>query len=224
MRAPISVVIPTLNAEAGLSNCLTALMEGLDAGLIRELIVTDGGSQDATLALAEAWGAQVVEGAASRGGQLRRGCAKAQADWLLVLHADTQLAPGWTKPVIAHLERQQAGWFKLRFDHGGFPARFVAGWANTRSRLGLPYGDQGMLIPQTLYRSIGGYPDQPLMEDVALALLLKGKLTGLDATAVTSADRYRRSGWIKRGARNLWTLTRYLAGATPAKLAADYSK
>ncbi|PHR00109.1 MAG: glycosyl transferase, partial [Sulfitobacter sp.] len=57
MRAPISVVIPTLNAEAGLSNCLTALMEGLDAGLIRELIVTDGGSQDATLALAEAWGA-----------------------------------------------------------------------------------------------------------------------------------------------------------------------
>ena len=81
-----------------------------------------------------------------------------------------------------------------------------------------------MLIPQTLYRSIGGYPDQPLMEDVALALLLKGKLTGLDATAVTSADRYRHSGWIKRGARNLWTLTRYLAGATPAKLAADYSK
>lgn len=224
MRAPISVVIPTLNAEAGLSNCLTALMEGLDAGLIRELIVTDGGSHDATLALAQAWGAEVVNGDASRGGQLRRGCAKAQADWLLVLHADTRLAPGWTDPVIAHLCGQQAGWFKLRFDHGGLPARFVAGWANMRSRFGLPYGDQGLLIPLKLYQAVGGYPDQPLMEDVALALLLKGKLTGLDATAVTSSDRYRRSGWIRRGARNLWTLMRYLAGATPAKLAADYSK
>tara|TARA_R110000772_G_scaffold151558_1_gene262314 strand:- start:676 stop:1332 length:657 start_codon:yes stop_codon:yes gene_type:complete len=218
------VVIPTLNAEAGLSNCLTALMEGLDAGLIRELIVTDGGSHDATLALAQAWGAEVVNGDASRGGQLRRGCAKAQADWLLVLHADTRLAPGWTDPVIAHLCGQQAGWFKLRFDHGGLPARFVAGWANMRSRFGLPYGDQGLLIPLKLYQAVGGYPDQPLMEDVALALLLKGKLTGLDATAVTSSDRYRRSGWIRRGARNLWTLMRYLAGATPAKLAADYSK
>tara|TARA_R110002033_G_scaffold44855_2_gene87971 strand:+ start:844 stop:1500 length:657 start_codon:yes stop_codon:yes gene_type:complete len=218
------VVIPTLNAEAGLSNCLTALMEGLDAGLIRELIVTDGGSHDATLALAQAWGAEVVNGDASRGGQLRRGCAKAQADWLLVLHADTRLAPGWTDPVIAHLCGQQAGWFKLRFDHGGLPARFVAGWANMRSRFGLPYGDQGLLIPLKLYKAVGGYPDQPLMEDVALALLLKGKLTGLNATAVTSADRYRRSGWIRRGARNLWTLMRYLAGATPAKLAADYSK
>ena len=224
MRAPISVVIPTLNAEAGLSNCLTALMEGLDAGLIRELIVTDGGSHDATLTLAQAWGAQVVSGDASRGGQLRRGCAKAQADWLLVLHADTRLAPGWTDPVIAHLCGQQAGWFKLRFDHGGLPARFVAGWANMRSRFGLPYGDQGLLITLKLYQAVGGYPDQPLMEDVALALLLKGKLTGLNATAVTSADRYRRSGWIRRGARNLWTLMRYLAGATPAKLAADYSK
>ena len=224
MRAPISVVIPTLNAEAGLSNCLTALMEGLDAGLIRELIVTDGGSHDATLTLAQAWGAQVVSGDASRGGQLRRGCAKAQADWLLVLHADTRLAPGWTDPVIAHLCGQKAGWFKLRFDRGGLPARFVAGWANMRSRFGLPYGDQGLLIPLKLYKAVGGYPDQPLMEDVALALLLKGKLTGLDATAVTSADRYRRSGWIRRGARNLWTLMRYLAGATPAKLAADYSK
>ena len=210
--------------RAPMSNCLTALMEGLDAGLIRELIVTDGGSHDATLALAQAWGAEVVNGDASRGGQLRRGCAKAQADWLLVLHADTRLAPGWTDPVIAHLCGQQAGWFKLRFDHGGLPARFVAGWANMRSRFGLPYGDQGLLIPLKLYQAVGGYPDQPLMEDVALALLLKGKLTGLDATAVTSADRYRRSGWIRRGARNLWTLMRYLAGATPAKLAADYSK
>ncbi|MEP5182409.1 glycosyltransferase, partial [Tateyamaria sp.] len=114
MRAPISVVIPTLNAEASLTGCLTALMEGLEAGLIRELIISDGGSTDMTLTLAEAWGAEIVSGPASRGGQLRRGCAKAQSDWLLVLHADTRLAPGWTGPVTAHLQGQKAGWCQLQ--------------------------------------------------------------------------------------------------------------
>tara|TARA_R110002095_G_scaffold203711_1_gene185818 strand:+ start:834 stop:1055 length:222 start_codon:yes stop_codon:yes gene_type:complete len=72
MRAPISVIIPTLNAAHTLPHCLTALMEGLDAGIIRELIVSDGGSNDATGALAQAWGAEVIHGPASRGGQLRR--------------------------------------------------------------------------------------------------------------------------------------------------------
>ena len=75
MRAPISVIIPTLNAEDVLKPCLESLMEGLDAGLIRELIVSDGGSTDATGATAQAWGADVVHGSPSRGGQLQRGCA-----------------------------------------------------------------------------------------------------------------------------------------------------
>ncbi|MCX8228045.1 MAG: glycosyltransferase, partial [Sulfitobacter sp.] len=142
MPAPITVIIPTLNAEHSLTGCLTALMEGVDAGLIRELIVSDGGSDDATRIVAEAWGAEIIEGAASRGGQLRRGCAKAKGDWLLVLHADTHLDQGWTAPVAAHLKGQKAGWFQLRFDSCGFAPRFVAGWANLRSRFGLPYGDQ----------------------------------------------------------------------------------
>jgi rSAM/selenodomain-associated transferase 2 len=224
MRAPISVIIPTLNAEDRLTGCLTALMEGLDAGLIREVIISDGGSQDATRTLADAWGAEIVTGPASRGGQLRRGCAKAQADWLLVLHADTQLSEGWTGPVIAHLRGQKAGWFRLRFDRAGFAARFVAGWANMRSRLGLPYGDQGLLVPRALYQSVGGYPDQPLMEDVWIARALTGQLVEVDAQAVSSADKYAQAGWLRRGGRNLWTLIRYFAGVAPAKLAQDYAK
>ena len=224
MRAPISVVIPTLNAEAPLTGCLTALMEGLEAGLIRELIISDGGSTDMTLTLADAWGAEIVTGPASRGGQLRRGCAKAQSDWLLVLHADTRLAPGWTGPVTAHLRGQKAGWCQLQFDQGGMAGKAVAAWANLRSRLGLPYGDQGLLVQRALYQSVGGYPDQPLMEDVALARALRGHLLGLEVTAVTSADKYARQGWLRRGARNLWTLIRYFAGVAPAKLAEGYAK
>ncbi|MBD3662796.1 TIGR04283 family arsenosugar biosynthesis glycosyltransferase [Sulfitobacter sp. TSTF-M16] len=224
MRAPISVIIPTLNAVDALPGCLGALMEGLDAGLIREVIVSDGGSRDATGATAQAWGAEVLHGPASRGGQLRRGCAAAKGDWLLILHADTQLGEGWPKAVRPHLEGELAGWFRLSFAGGGLAAALVAAWANLRSRFGLPYGDQGLLIPRRLYDVVGGYCDQPLMEDVALARTLRGKLTGLPATAITSAEKYRTQGWMRRGTRNLWTLARYFAGASPEQLAARYDR
>lgn len=225
MRAPVSVIIPTLNAEDRLTACLGALMEGLEAGIIRELIVSDGGSRDATGATAQAWGAQVFVGAASRGGQLHRGCAAARGEWLLVLHADTVLAKGWAKTVSSHLPSNQPAYFQLAFDVGGVRAATVAGWANLRSRLfGLPYGDQGLLIPRALYDAVGGYPDQPLMEDVALARNLRGRLTSLPVRAVTSAEKYRQQGWLRRGSRNLWTLVRYFAGASPEALAQSYRK
>ncbi|MCR8828110.1 TIGR04283 family arsenosugar biosynthesis glycosyltransferase [Pseudosulfitobacter koreensis] len=222
MRAPISVVIPTLDAAPQLAGCLAALVEGLEAGLIRELIVSDGGSQDDTTTLADAWGAHVVSGPASRGGQLRRGVDAAQGLWLLVLHADTVLQEGWAGVVAEHIQTSdRAGWFRLRFDRGG---RFVAGWANLRSRLGLPYGDQGLLMPRGLYDAVGGYADQPLMEDVAMARRLRGRMVRLDAVAVTSAAKYRQQGWVKRGGRNLWTLMRYAGGVSPERLAQSYRR
>ena len=200
-------------------------MEGVDAGLIAELIITDGGSTDATLVLADAWGAHSVEGSASRGGQLRRGVDVARAEWFLVLHADTCLAPGWTEPVVAHLGQGTAAYFKLAFDRGG---RMVAAWATLRARVfGLPYGDQGLLIRRDLYVRSGGYADIPLMEDVALARALRREqiaLVPLDAVAVTSAEKYRKQGWLRRGARNLWTLVRYFAGASPDSLAQAYRR
>ena len=222
MRAPISVIIPTLNAEASLGPCLASLMPGLEVGLIRELIVTDGGSTDATVELAKEWGAEVLEGEASRGGQLARGCRAAQGEWFLVLHADTRLNDTWVGPVARHLGGAQAAWFRLAFEDGGGAGRIVAAWANLRSRLGLPYGDQGLLVPAALYARVGGYPDQPLMEDVAVARALKGHLVGLDVTATTSASRYKKQGWLRRGARNLWTLMRYFAGTPPQQLVQSY--
>lgn len=222
MAAPISVIIPTLNAQADISACLAALMEGLDSGLIAELVISDGGSTDDTTVLGEAWGGEIITGPPSRGGQLSRGCAAARGMWYLVLHADTVLEPGWSGAVAAHLAQNNAGYFKLRFDRGG---RFVAGWANLRARLfGLPYGDQGLLIRRDLYDKVGGYLDQPLMEDVAIARALRGQLVRLDAVAVTSAAKYREQGWVRRGARNLWTLLRYCAGTSPEVLAKSYQR
>lgn len=222
MRAPVSVIIPTLNAEKHLGSCLTSLMPALEAGLIRELIVSDGGSTDDTVALAKEWGAHVIEGTASRGAQLAGGCAAAQGEWLLILHADTRMQEGWVGPAIRHLDSGKAGWFRLAFDDGGVAGALVATWANARSGFGLPYGDQGLLLPVDLYDAVGGYPSQPLMEDVALVMALKGHIKSIDATAFTSASHYRRHGWLRRGARNLWTLCRYFFGASPQRLADSY--
>lgn len=225
MRAPVSVIIPTLNAEDSLPSCLASLGEGLQAGLIRELILTDGGSADGTAAIADAAGATFVQGPASRGGQLRRGAEAASGPWLLFLHADTVLEPGWTGAVGTVLETDRAWHFRLGFDQRGIAPALVAGWANLRSRLfALPYGDQGLLVPRTLYDAVGGYPDIPLMEDVAIARALRGRLGSLPARAATSAAKYRRQGWLRRGLRNLWTLGRYAAGVSPAKLAESYRR
>lgn len=224
MRAPISIIIPTLDAAADLPRCLAALTEGLHEGLIRELILSDGGSTDATLKLAEAAGAEIVTGPDSRGGQMRRGAEAARGAWLLFLHADSVLEEGWTRAVLPALETPGAYHFRLRFDARGARPALVAGWANLRSRLfRLPYGDQGLLIDAGTYRAAGGMPDLPLMEDVAFTRRL-GRVRELPACVVTSSEKYRRQGWLRRGARNLTTLTRYLAGTDPEVLARSYRR
>lgn len=225
MRAALSVVIPTLDAGQALPACLAALFEGLRDGLIREVIVSDGGSTDETRAMAEAAGAMVLTGAPSRGGQLRRGARAARGEWVLFLHADTVLPEGWAGAARAQMARGGAAAFRLSFDAGGIAPRLVAGWANLRSGLlGLPYGDQGLLIERDRYERAGGHPDIPLMEDVALARALRGRIALLPLAVRTSAARYRREGWLRRGARNLWLLVRYLCGADPARLAARYRR
>ncbi len=224
MRAPLSIIIPTLNAAASLPEALHALIEGLEADLLREVILSDGGSTDGTQPLGEEAGCLWVQGAAGRGGQLLRGAEAAQGEWLLFLHADTVLSAGWAAAVQAHINSGQgAGYFRLAFDAQGLAPRWVAGWANLRARLfGLPYGDQGLLISRELYDAVGGYADMPLMEDVAMARALRGRLRMLPVVARTSAARYQQAGWLRQGARNLWRLLRYLAGGDPARLRRGY--
>ncbi len=227
MRAAVSIVIPTLNAGAVLPATLAALFEGLQAGVIRELIVSDGGSTDETLYIADEVGAKILQGEPSRGGQLQRGVAVAKGAWVLVLHADTVLAPGWSEAVLNHIEAapDRAACFRLGFDSMALPARIVAGWANLRTRVfGLPFGDQGLLISRVMYDALGGYPDIPLMEDVAMARALKGRITLLAVTARTSARRYETEGWFRRGLQNLLLQLRFLTGSDPERLARRYRR
>jgi rSAM/selenodomain-associated transferase 2 len=227
MSAPVSVIIPTLNAADRIGPCLGALAEALTAGLLREVILSDGGSTDDIEGVADAVGARLIRGARGRGAQLARGAEVARGSWFLFVHADTVLGPGWVEAVQRHMARtpDHAGWFRLRFDDPGVAARAVAGWANLRSgALGLPYGDQALLVPARLYRSVGGHPPIPLMEDVALATRLRRRLRPLGAEAMTSAERYHRGGWLRQGGRNLSTLALWRMGVSPEKLAARYER
>ena len=225
-RAPVSVVVPTLNAAAGLGRCLQALAAGLSTGLIRELILADGGSNDGIDVVADAAGASLVVAARGRGNQLSAGASKARGDWLLFLHADTVLEEGWVEAVRRHIEAHPgaAGYFRLAYDETGMGPRIVSAWANCRSRwLALPYGDQGLLISRSLYLKAGGYPGIQLMEDVAIVRRIGSRrLRPMGARAKTDFGRYRREGWAYRGAKNLVCLSLYFLGAPPERISRIY--
>lgn len=228
----ISVIIPTLNAGATLTGTLASLLAANTGGMIKEVIVADGGSTDQTGLIAAEAGALVVHGPKGRGQQLRAGAAIARGEWLLFLHADTQLAQGWegaAGTLMAQAYQRQAGVFRLRFDAPGLAPRLVAMGANVRARLfGLPYGDQGLLIARSHYTQLGGFAPIPLFEDVDLVRRIiktggRRALKVLDADAMTSATRYAQDGYFKRVIRNMRCLRLYFSGVDPADILEVYN-
>jgi len=221
---PVSVVIPTLNAAGCLSPALAALTPLAPA----EIVVADGGSTDDTVATARHLGARVVTASRGRGPQLIAGAEAARGPWLLFLHADTRLSPDAATQARRFMATgsslQQAAYFRFRLDDDRPPARRLERWVARRCRLlALPYGDQGLLLHRDLYTAAGGFRPLPLMEDVDLVRRLgRRRLLGLDAAAVTSADRWRRGGYFRRSARNLACLTLYFLGVPPARIARLY--
>lgn len=214
----ISVIIPTLNAEATLGGTLSALVSAAVDGLVREVIVVDGGSADRTKEIVDQAGARLLVERAVRGRQLAAGAAQARFPWLLFLHADTVLEPGWERETSRFMERIDTGdhppsaaAFRFALDDQGPKARLLERLVALRCRLlRLPYGDQGLLLPKSLYEEIGGFSPLPLMEDVDLVRRLGRRRTVmLRSRAVTSADRFRREGYLRRSGRNLACLALY---------------
>jgi rSAM/selenodomain-associated transferase 2 len=220
----LSIVIPARNAAATLPAVLAALDEGHRGGLIREILLVDGGSTDDTVQRAQAAGAEVLAATAGRGPQLAAGAARAAGEWMLFLHADTVLSPGWVAAAQAFIadptNQARAAVFRLQLDDADPRARRIERMARWRGRvLGLPYGDQGMLIGTNFYRALGGYRPLPLMEDVDFVRRIsRSRLVHLDVPALTSAARYRAGGWWWRPLRNLSILTLYFLGAPPRLL------
>ena len=167
--AELSIIIPTLNAGPVLGPTLGALAEMESVGLIKDLVVSDGGSEDGTQKAVVDAGAVLVEGLPGRGRQLRAGADAARGDWFLFIHADTVLAPGWSDGVrvLSSGPTQPNGRVLCALDDPSSSARRLERLVRWRNRLfGLPYGDQGLLISKRLYGRIGGYRDFSLMEDV----------------------------------------------------------
>mgnify|MGYP000548195859 CR=1 FL=1 len=224
----LSIIIPCLNAAGTLGPVLDAVADPGQAPPDVEVIIVDGGSDDGTTGIAEGRGALVVHGARGRGIQLRTGVAAAAAPWLLLLHADTRLDPGWRGVVTGFMadpaNRQRAAAFRLRLDSPHPSARRVERLVAWRARrLGLPWGDQGLLIHRDMLAGLGGVPDQPLMEDVALVRKIgRKRLVLLDVGAMTSSARYERDGWLRRPLRNQLLLLLYFAGVSPRVLARLY--
>ena len=211
MRAPISIVIPTLNSQKTIKKTLVSLFEGIEAGIVRELIVV------------LACGGQFTVSRASRGFQLSTGVNLAKGDFIFILHSDSVLEIDWSKNIKKYFNREAGYYCRLSFDIKHPLALLTSTWANVRSKIfKLPYGDQGLLIPRKLLIENGGYSSIPIMEDVELALRLKGKLYGMPIVITTSSSKYGEQGWFRKGRKNIIILIRFLLGADPNKLYNDY--
>ncbi len=223
----LSVIIPTLNAGRRLGATLDRVSEARGA----EVIVVDGGSSDDSLSIATMHGAIGLQADRGRGTQLRAGAALTSRPWLLFLHADTLLQIGWMAAAQSWADSAGAedrfAAFTFKLDDDDWRARLLSWLVDARARRlgGLPYGDQGLLIHRDLYNRVGGYAAIPLMEDVDLARRLgRRRLSLLPTHAVTSADRWRRDGWIRRSVRNRICLTLFQIGVSPATIVRLYER
>lgn len=222
----LSVIIPTLNAAPTLGPCLEALAEASG----REIIVVDGGSDDLTADLARGLGANLICASRGRGLQLRAGADRARGPWLLFVHADTRLEAGWSRDVrrwiLAAAPQTDFAVFTFKLDSDDWRARLLERLVSWRVRwLGLPYGDQGLLIHRDALDRVGGYAPLPLMEDVDLVgRLHRDGLTQFASHAVTSAARWRRDGWLRRSLRNLACLGLFKLGVSTGRIAQIYGR
>lgn len=215
----VSVVIPALEEEASIGAAIRSVSAQA------EVIVVDGGSRDRTCAVALAAGARVLSASACRGSQLACGAVEAGGEWLVFLHADTRLEPGWAAALARLPAGVAGGAFRFAIDSPRRVYRWLERGVSLRCRLlSLPYGDQAIFARREAYAACGGYPPLPLMEDVAFVTRLArvGPLAFLEERAFTSPRRYERRGVFTNMLRNWWLLGLYAAGVSPALLSRRY--
>ncbi|TFH86248.1 glycosyltransferase [Billgrantia azerbaijanica] len=220
----LSVIIPTLNEAEGIEATLAGLRDLVRCGV--EVVIADGGSRDATVALARPFAAQVIECPPGRARQMNAGARASHGDRLLFLHADTRLPERADRRVEQALSGPHCwGRFDVRLA-GRHPLLPLIAFAmNRRSRLtGIATGDQALFMTRDAFEAVGGFPDQPLMEDIALSRRLKclSPPACLRARVTTSGRRWEQHGaWAT--IRLMWRLRwRYWRGESAERLAREY--
>ncbi len=222
----LSIIVPTLNEASGIVAHLVALQALRQRGT--EVIVVDGDSTDGTPALAVPWADAVVSASRGRAAQMNAGARLARGTVLLFLHADTRLPESADLLIANALADEERAWG--RFDvaiETAHPLLRVVAWSmNWRSRLtGIATGDQAMFVRRRAFDWAGGFPEMPLMEDIALSHRLKctGRPLCLGARAITSGRRWERRG-VLRTIILMWCLrAEYWLGTDPGRLAKAYA-
>jgi rSAM/selenodomain-associated transferase 2 len=220
----ISIIMPTLNEAHGITATLTRLQALRQAG--HEVIVVDGGSTDDTVAHAAPLADRLVTAPRGRACQMNAGAVAATRDVLLFLHADTMLP----LDAAAHITSDNShlwGRFDVRLTGTHPLLRIVESMMNLRSRLtGIATGDQALFVERALFLAVGGFPELPLMEDIALSRTLKrhGRPLCLRAKVTTSSRRWEQNG-VCSTILLMWRLRlAYFLGADPARLARLYHR
>jgi rSAM/selenodomain-associated transferase 2 len=215
----ITVVIPTYRDSEALARTLDATdWSGA------ELVVVSP-PDDASIAPLRRTHPSVVwvDSPRGRARQMNAGAAASRADWLLFLHADTRLPPGW-RAAIDEADRRAGvalGCFRLALDSSSWFARVIERGVRLRVRLlGLPYGDQALFVRRSRFERAGGFAEMPIMEDVDFVRRMgrEGALFRSPLPALTSARRWERDGWIRRTVRHLVLISLYFCGVPPARL------
>lgn len=222
MPAAVTVVIPTRNEEQHVAAAIASAF----AGGASEVIVSDGGSSDATRSLAAAAGARILTGETMRSRQLNRGAAAANGECILFLHADTLLPQGAADAVAdAIASGAEFGGFRLAFRESSRRLRFAAALINFRTRITRsPWGDQAQFVRRDRFLECGGFREIPIMEDYDLARRMKrrGRVALLPLTVMTSGRRFLEKGLMRTSAINWSIIVRWHLGTDPERLAKLY--
>jgi rSAM/selenodomain-associated transferase 2 len=221
----LSIIVPVLNEETGIVAALETLADYRRFG--HEVIVVDGGSTDRTTELARPLADVVLTAPRGRAAQMNAGAAKASGDVLVFLHADTRLPPASDCLIVGGLRNARRVWgrFDVDIDGRNPMLRVVAATMNLRSRAScIATGDQAIFVTRAAFAACGGYPDIPLMEDIALSHRLKRASRPLCLTkrVTTSGRRWEQHGLL-RTILLMWRLRlAYFLGAEPRALARRY--
>jgi hypothetical protein len=220
----LSVVIPTLN-EAGSIEAAIRRARSSEC----EIIVADGGSRDETVEIARDAGAIVLVGPPGRALQQNAGAAAARGKVLLFLHADTLLPADYPRQVFACLmdHRVVAGAFRFKSDYDNRSMRLIEKATQIRAALlQMPYGDQALFMPRSIFKQVGGFPETPIAEDLFLVRRLGrlGRIRLAEGAAFTSGRRWRRIGVWRATMINYLIAAGCLVGVDPHRLAPLYTQ